>query len=86
MSRRPDLGPKPQLGYTASLIERAAHRRADASLQADPRAGAYVIGGELVIDLRQEVRIVDRVRIDPRKDARTGKPDRVQSRIDRYDT
>jgi NAD+ diphosphatase len=49
MSRRPDLGPKPQLGYTASLIERAAHRRADATLEADPRAGAYVIGGELVI-------------------------------------
>jgi NAD+ diphosphatase len=49
MSRRPDLGPKPHLGYTASPIERAADRRGDEALEADPRAGAYVIGGELVI-------------------------------------
>src|SRR5262249_57533133 len=52
MSPRPDLGPKPRLGYTASLIERAAERRMDAAtlaaLEDDPRARAYVIGGELV--------------------------------------
>jgi NAD+ diphosphatase len=53
MSPRPDLGPKPKLGYTASPIERAAERRLDAAalaaLEADPRAGAYVVGGELVV-------------------------------------
>jgi NAD+ diphosphatase len=50
MSPRPDLGPKPALGYTASVIERAAERRADAAaLERDPRARAYVIGGELVV-------------------------------------
>jgi NAD+ diphosphatase len=53
MSPRPDLGRKPRLGYTASLIERAAERRADApalaALERDPRARAYVIGGELVM-------------------------------------
>jgi NAD+ diphosphatase len=52
MSPRPDLGPKPRLGYTASLIERAAEQRADAAaiaaLESDPRARAYAIGGELV--------------------------------------
>ena len=52
MSPRPDLGPKPRLGYTASLIERAAERRADAAalaaLESDPRGRSYVIGGELV--------------------------------------
>jgi NAD+ diphosphatase len=55
MSPRPDLGPKPQLGYTASLIERAAERRPDAAaLAADRRAGAYVVGGELVIARKRE--------------------------------
>jgi NAD+ diphosphatase len=53
MSPRLDLGPKPQLGYTASPIERAAERRADeaalAALADDLRAGCYAIGGELVI-------------------------------------
>src|SRR5262245_6404655 len=53
MSPRPDLGPKPRLGYTASLIERAAERRMDAAtlvaLENDPRARTYVIGGELVV-------------------------------------
>jgi len=53
MSPRPDLGPKPKLGYTASQIERAADRRHDAAglaaLAADTRAGAYVVGGELVV-------------------------------------
>jgi NAD+ diphosphatase len=53
MSPRPDLGPKPRLGYTGSLLERAAERRADAAsvaaLESDPRARAYVVGGELVV-------------------------------------
>jgi NAD+ diphosphatase len=53
MSPRPDLGPKPRLGYTASLIERAAERRADvaamAALEADAGARAYVVGGEMVV-------------------------------------
>src|SRR5262245_38247039 len=53
MSPRPDLGPKPQLGYTQSRIERAAERRNDetalTALTADADALAYVIGGELVM-------------------------------------
>ena len=53
MSPRPDLGPKQRLGYTASLIERAAERRTDAAalaaLENDPRARAYVVGGEMVV-------------------------------------
>jgi NAD+ diphosphatase len=53
MSPRPDLGPKPRLGYTASRIERAAERRADAAaiaaLENDPRARVYVVGGELIV-------------------------------------
>jgi NAD+ diphosphatase len=53
MSPRPDLGPKPRLGYTASLIERVAERRPDAAALAawenNPRARSYVIGGELVV-------------------------------------
>ena len=53
MSPRPDLGPKPRLGYTASPIERAAERRVDATaveaMENDSRARAYVIGGELVV-------------------------------------
>jgi len=52
MSPRPDLGPKPRLGYAASSIERAAERRADAAalaaLENDPHARAYVVAGELV--------------------------------------
>jgi NAD+ diphosphatase len=52
MSPRPHLGPKPRLGYTASLIERAAERRPDAAalaaLENDPRGRTYVVGGELV--------------------------------------
>jgi NAD+ diphosphatase len=50
---RPDLGPKPRLGYTQSLIERAAERRTDpawlAAAAADTRAAAYVIGGDLIV-------------------------------------
>src|SRR5262249_57115035 len=50
MPPRPDLGPHPHLGYTASLIDRAAHRRNEmAALAVDPRAGAYLVGGELII-------------------------------------
>jgi hypothetical protein len=49
MSPRPDLGPKPRLGYSASLIERAAELRTDApalaALENDGRARAYVVGG-----------------------------------------
>src|SRR5258707_4376547 len=56
MSPRPDLGPKPRLGYAASSIERAAERRADAAalaaLESDPRARAYVVAGELVVSRR----------------------------------
>lgn len=57
MSPRPDLGPKPHLGYTKSLIDRAAERRKDdaglAALAADPRAGAYVVGGEMIVTKRR---------------------------------
>jgi NAD+ diphosphatase len=53
MSPRPDLGPKPHLGYTQSLIERAAERRLDAAwLEAslkDPRTLTYVIGVEMIV-------------------------------------
>jgi len=51
--QRPDLGPKPRLGYTQSLIERVAERRTDqswlAAAAADLRAAAYVIGGEQIV-------------------------------------
>jgi NAD+ diphosphatase len=50
---RPELGPWPHLGYTASRIERAAQLRGDdamlAKFAADARAGFYLIGGELVL-------------------------------------
>src|SRR5258706_11971399 len=53
MSPRPDLGPKPRLGYAASRIDRAAGRRADAAalaaLENDAGAGAYATGGEMVV-------------------------------------
>ena len=53
MPPRPDLGPKPRLGYTHSRIERAAELRPDdaamARLAAEPRAGAYVIGGDWIV-------------------------------------
>lgn len=53
MPPRPDLGPKPRLGYTDSRIERAAERRPDAAamrlLSADGRAGAYVMGGDMIV-------------------------------------
>ena len=53
MSPRPDLGPKPLLGYTANPLDRAAERRTDeaflAAAEADGRARAYGVGGELVV-------------------------------------
>jgi len=53
VSPRSDLGPPPELGYVASRIERVAELRSDeAALErfaAHPGAGAYVIGGELVV-------------------------------------
>jgi NAD+ diphosphatase len=58
MSARHDLGPWPQLGYTQSRIERAAERRFDAAglaaLAVEPRAGAYVIGGEMIVMKKRE--------------------------------
>jgi NAD+ diphosphatase len=62
MSPRPDLGPKPQLGYTQSRIERVAERRGDgAALRAfadDPRAGAYVVGIDMIV-MKQDARLSD---------------------------
>jgi len=53
MSFRPNLGPKPRLGYTKSRIERAAERRPDAAalaaLSRDSSAAAYVIGGDWIV-------------------------------------
>jgi NAD+ diphosphatase len=48
-----ELGPWPALGYTPNPIDRAASRRNDpeafATLAAEGTAGAYVIGGELIV-------------------------------------
>ncbi|MGD0024423.1 MAG: NAD(+) diphosphatase [Xanthobacteraceae bacterium] len=53
MPARPDLGPPPRLGYTASRIDRAAACRSDdaalTKLAQNERAGFYLIGGELVL-------------------------------------
>jgi NAD+ diphosphatase len=53
MTARFDLGIKPYLGYTGSVIERAAELRHDpaaiAALEADGRARAFVIGGESLV-------------------------------------
>jgi NAD+ diphosphatase len=53
MSPRPDLGPKPRLGYSNSRIERAAEFRTNAAaidaLTRDPGAGAYVMGGDWIV-------------------------------------
>ena len=50
MSPRFDLGPKPQLGYAHSRIERAAERRRDTTaFEHDPQARAYAIGGEMIV-------------------------------------
>jgi NAD+ diphosphatase len=52
VASRPDLGPRPHLGYTASAIDRNAISRTDdaalIALWQHPRAGCYVVGGELV--------------------------------------
>lgn len=45
-----DLGPKPRLGYTQSVIDRAAERRHDAvALAQGPDARVYVIGNETIV-------------------------------------
>jgi NAD+ diphosphatase len=48
-----ELGQKPRLGYTASLIDRMAQRRGDAGamkeLSEHARAGVYLIGGEIIV-------------------------------------
>ena len=53
MSVPRDLGPKQPLGYTASLLQRAAEQRRDeaalAALCAGGQAGVYAIGGEFVV-------------------------------------
>jgi NAD+ diphosphatase len=53
MSSRRNLGPKPHLGYTQSLIDRAAERRLDTAwleaCQNDTRTRFYVIGGESIV-------------------------------------
>src|SRR5262249_22009473 len=53
MSPRPDLGPKPRLGYPERSIDRASERRTDAAalaaLAKDPHARAYLAAGESVI-------------------------------------
>jgi NAD+ diphosphatase len=52
MTVRFDLGAKPYLGYTGSMLNRAAELRSDpaaiAALAADPAARALVVAGELV--------------------------------------
>ena len=56
MTARFDLGTKPHLGYTGSIVERAAELRHDpaaiAALEADAQACAFVVGGELVVARR----------------------------------
>jgi NAD+ diphosphatase len=53
MAPRLDLGARPRLGYSASRVDRAAERRADAdamrALESDSSARAYVIGGEMIV-------------------------------------
>jgi NAD+ diphosphatase len=53
MPLRPDLGPKPRLGYIDSILSRVAERRNDAAFLAacedDGRANTFAIGGELVV-------------------------------------
>jgi NAD+ diphosphatase len=58
MSPRPDLGPKPRLGYTESRLDRAAERRNDEAylraLENDPHTAAYLMGGELIVLKRRD--------------------------------
>lgn len=53
MPVRPDLGPPPYLGYTASRVDRLAPGRggeaALAKFLSDPRSGFYLLGGEFVL-------------------------------------
>jgi len=53
MSSGPGLGPKPLLGYSGSRLERAAEMRTNSAaineFASDPRAGAYVVGGEWIV-------------------------------------
>jgi hypothetical protein len=52
MSPRPDLGPKPRLGYTDSILARVAERRSDEAFlrsHATNGANTFAIGGELVV-------------------------------------
>ena len=50
MSPRPDLGPKPRLGYANSRIERTAEWRRDTTaFEQGPQARTYVIAGEMVM-------------------------------------
>jgi NAD+ diphosphatase len=52
MSSRPDLGPRPRLGFSGSRMERAADRRPDAAalaaLARDRQTRFYLVGSELV--------------------------------------
>ena len=52
MPARYDLGPKPLLGYTANVLDRAAELRnnpaAMAALETDPGARTFIIGGDLI--------------------------------------
>jgi len=53
MPPRPDLGPKPRLGYAENPLERAAERRRDEAalnaLLSGANAGVYVMGGEMIV-------------------------------------
>ncbi len=53
MPPQPDLGPKPRLGYAENRLERAAERRRDEAaldaLLSGAKAGAYVMGGEMIV-------------------------------------
>jgi NAD+ diphosphatase len=50
MSPRPDLGPKPRLGYTGTRVDRAAERRGDiAALKQDANCRFYAIGSDTVV-------------------------------------
>lgn len=50
MPPRPDLGPKPRLGYTGSRVDRAAERRGDINaLEQDAHCRFYAIGSETVV-------------------------------------
>jgi NAD+ diphosphatase len=52
MTSRPDLGPRPRLGYAGSRLDRAAERRGDAAalaaLASDARSRFYLIAGDVV--------------------------------------